>query len=65
MPASEAITLSRSMMNGNKMNAFIFDLSFIGWILLGIITCGIGLILWTNPYMYNADAALYNELKDK
>ena len=33
----EAITLSRRMMNGHKMEAFLFDLSYIGWIVLGYI----------------------------
>ena len=62
LSATEVITRSREMMNGNKWRAFLLDLSFIGWIILGIITCGIVLIFWTNPYMENANAALYVEL---
>lgn len=60
---TEAITLSRKMMKGHKMEAFFFDLSFLGWILLGCITCGILLVFYVNPYYYNASAGIYNTLK--
>ena len=63
LSATEVITRSRMMMNGHKWNAFVLDLSFIGWFLLTIITCGIVGILWTNPYYSNTNAALYLELK--
>lgn len=62
LSATEVITKSREMMNGNKWRAFLLDLSFIGWILLGIITLGIVFLLWTAPYMASTDAALYLEL---
>ena len=64
MPATEVINRSRDMMNGNKMQAFLMDLSFIGWILLGTVTCGLGLIFWTLPYMQSTHAALYLRLKE-
>ena len=64
LSATEVITKSREMMNGNKWRAFLLDLSFIGWIFLGCITCGIVLVFWTAPYMQSADAALYLELKN-
>lgn len=56
---TEVITRSREMMNGHKMNTFVYDLSFIGWYILAIVTCGLVAIFWTMPYKYNADAALY------
>ena len=65
LSATEAITRSREMMNGNKWRAFLLDLSFIGWVLLGCITCGIVQFFWTTPYMYSTHAALYLELKNK
>ena len=37
-------------------------LSFIGWGILSILSCGIGL-LWLIPYMQAADAAFYEEVK--
>ncbi|SDB51659.1 Protein of unknown function [Pseudobutyrivibrio sp. YE44] len=64
LSATEVITKSRQMMNGNKGRAFLLDLSFIGWIFLGIITLGIVFVFWTGPYMSNTDAALYLELKN-
>lgn len=59
---TEVITRSREMMNGNKGRAFLLDLSFIGWILLSIITIGIVQLFWTGPYMESANATLYVEL---
>ncbi|MCR5675767.1 MAG: DUF975 family protein [Lachnospiraceae bacterium] len=63
LSATQVITRSREMMNGHKWRAFLLDLSFIGWFLLGVITLGIVNIFWTNPYSFNADAQLYLELK--
>ena len=65
LSATEVITRSREMMNGNKWRAFLLDLSFIGWDLLALITCGIVGLFWSNPYQKNADAALYLELKNR
>lgn len=48
--AREAITLSRKMMNGHKWECFLFELSFLGWDLLGILTMGLGSVLFVNPY---------------
>lgn len=64
LSATEAITLSRQMMDGNKWRAFLFDLSFIGWAILGAITFNLVNIFWTNPYKQNANAALYHELSN-
>ena len=65
LSANEVITRSREMMNGNKMQAFKMDLSFLGWILLGILTLGLGLVFWTSPYMESTQAALYLKLRDE
>lgn len=62
LSASEAIAESQKMMNGHKMELFILDLSFIGWQLLSILTCGL-LYLWVGPYMFASHAAFYLELK--
>ena len=64
MKATEAITLSRQMMKGYKWKTFVLDLSFIGWILLTVITCGIVGIFYVSPYMYATDAEIYNALKN-
>ncbi|MCR5417583.1 MAG: DUF975 family protein [Lachnospiraceae bacterium] len=59
----EAFALSKEMMMGNKWNAFVLDLSFIGWHLLGILTCGILEIFYVAPYELNTGAQLYEVLK--
>ena len=56
---------SRTMMEGEKMNAFLLHLSFIGWFLLSIITLGILHIVFTGPYMAQAEAELYHVLLEK
>ncbi|MBR4528676.1 MAG: DUF975 family protein [Lachnospiraceae bacterium] len=63
MKPTEVITLSRQMMNGQKMNAFILDLSFIGWVLLECITCGIAGVFYVRPYINATDAELYKAIK--
>ena len=65
MPAREVIARSREMMKGNKWRAFVLDLSFLGWIILGVVTLGLGLVFWTEPYIKSADAALYVKLKEQ
>lgn len=60
--ASECIAESEKMMKGHKFDLFWLDLSFIGWILLSIVTLGIG-YFWLIPYMSTAQAVFYNDLK--
>jgi uncharacterized membrane protein len=62
--AIQAITLSREMMNGHKMRLFGLYLSFIGWVLLSILTFGIGLVLLL-PYVKLSVANFYRDLKPK
>ncbi|WP_026660180.1 DUF975 family protein [Butyrivibrio sp. AC2005] len=64
MTHDEAITLSRKMMDGQKMNAFAFDLSFLGWALLSVFTCGILWIFYVGPYKRCSDAELYTAIKE-
>ena len=61
--AMDAIKLSNEMMKGHKMNAFLLDLSFIGWIILTILTFGLVGVFFANPYMYATDAELYKAIK--
>lgn len=57
-----AIEKSMRMMDGYKMKLFLLDLSFIGWMILSVLTLGIGL-LFLQPYMNTARAAFYEDLK--
>lgn len=61
MTAMEALRESRRLMNGHKMQYFILNLSFIGWMLLGSLCFGIG-TLWATAYMSTANAVFYEEL---
>lgn len=61
MSASDAITESRRIMNGNKAKLFCLNLSFIGWAILSILTLGIGL-LWLIPYMQATTTAFYQDI---
>ncbi|MBD5488703.1 MAG: DUF975 family protein [Lachnospiraceae bacterium] len=60
----DAFAMSKQMMDGNKWNAFVLDLSFIGWNILSLFTCGILAIFYVNPYIYMTDAELYVALKE-
>lgn len=60
----EVIEKSKKMMEGHKWNAFVYDLSFIGWEILGAVTFGIVNIFWTGPYKSSADAALYYAIRN-
>lgn len=60
--ADKAITLSRRMMNGNKFDTFVLDLSFLGWYLLGLLAFVIG-IFFVNPYVFTTEAHLYLVLR--
>ena len=59
----EAFALSRQMMSGNKWKAFVLDLSFIGWHILSLFTCGLLGIFYVRPYQDSTNAALYEALK--
>lgn len=58
----EAMTVSREMMRGYKWKLFMLDLSFIGWYIVGMMTCGIGMLLVT-PYIQTSTALFYDDLK--
>jgi len=60
----EAIRLSKKMMKGNKWKLACLQGRFIGWYLLAILTCGIGL-LWVAPYFQTSYANFYEDVKDR
>ena len=63
MSCDEAFATTRKMMDGNKWDTFVLELSFIGWVILGVLTCGLGLVFWVNPYINLTNAELYLTLK--
>lgn len=60
----DALSKSKALMRSNRFAAFKLDLSFIGWLLLGSLMCGIGTIL-VKPYTDATNAQLYLELTGK
>ena len=60
--ATDAMKRSMEMMNGHKMELFVIWLSFLGWGILAVLTCGFGL-LFLYPYMYSTLAHYYEDLK--
>ncbi len=61
----EAFARSKEMMNGNKMNMFVLEISFIGWYLVGALTFGIANVLFVDPYVHASRAEAYIAIKDR
>ena len=53
---------SRRLMNGHKWEKFVLDLSFLGWILVGVLCLGVG-TLWVTPYMAATEAQFYEYVR--
>lgn len=64
LSAMDAIRKSRELMNGHKWDLFVLDLSFIGWIFLCLLTCGIG-FFFLAPYIEMAHVEFYRELTEQ
>lgn len=58
----KAMRISKILTNGHKADIFVLYLSFLGWILLSCVTCGIGLI-WLHPYEMTTMTNVYYDLK--
>lgn len=61
--ALEAIRKSKEMMRGNKWKLLCLSFRFFWWMLLSILTLGIGLI-WLIPYMSVSFAIFYDDIKN-
>lgn len=62
--AAKVLAESKRMMYGHKWRLACLDASFIGWVLLAIITFGLA-GLFTNPYIGVAYAAFYEDMLDR
>ena len=63
IPARQAITLSRRMMDGHKWRCFLFEVSFLGWMALGALTGGLVNLFYTNPYKTAAFTEYYAQMR--
>ena len=61
LTAKEAIEKSKDMMEGNRWRLFCLEISFFGWVILSLLTLGIG-SLWLTPYKEASMAAFYREV---
>lgn len=61
LDASESITRSKTLMQGNRARLFFMDLSYLPEYLLGIFTLGI-LWLWTGSRHQTARTLFFNDL---
>lgn len=63
MTARQALNESKRIMEGHKMELFVLELSFTGWLLLTGVTFGIAAI-YVVPYMSATIANFYNSIKN-
>lgn len=63
MPVLKAITLSRKMMDGHKLDFLLLSLSFFGWFLLELFTFGLAAI-WVHPYCIATYSNFYLSVKE-
>jgi uncharacterized membrane protein len=64
LSANEARKHSMVLMQGNRWRLFCLEFSFIGWLILCALTCGI-LTFWIQPYMEVACCEFYHSLINK
>ena len=60
----EALKKSSELMEGHKEEFFCLQLSFFGWFILNLFTCGL-LGLWYEPYLYTTYAEFYQSIKEE
>lgn len=62
--STDAFAISKEMMKGQKLEAFVLDLSFVGWWIGSAFTCGLLGIFWVSPYQAATNTELYTVLRD-
>lgn len=63
MESAAVFERSRMLTQNNKMNIFVLEISFIGWLFLGMMCCGIG-VIFVSPYIDITMTHLYLKLKE-
>lgn len=62
MTGSEAMRRSIAMMDGHKARLFGLHVRFIGWVILCILTLGLGFVVLM-PYLMTSTARFYDDLR--
>lgn len=63
--SSAAFDISKQCMSGQKWRVFVLVLSFIGWFILGVISCGLVNIFYVIPYFNLTLAVLADHFLSK
>lgn len=56
----DAVTKSRKLMDGKKMQLFLLDLSYVGWYILSLFTLGI-LFIWVSAWHQTARTLFFTD----
>ena len=64
MTPSNAIRNSIALMKGNTLRYFRLQISFVGWVLVAMLTFGVGMI-WLTPYMVMTNTLFYAEVSGR
>lgn len=59
--ARQALRKASTMTRGHRWQLFCLDLSFLPWMLLSALTCGV-LLIWKLPYMVTTYAVFYDTM---
>ena len=60
LSAPGILRASWEMMRGHKLELFVFELSFLGWLLLSALTLGILNVFYVAPYMFVSYAGYHD-----
>ena len=64
LSVTELLRESCRLMTGNKFRYFYMMVSFLGWMFLGLLTCGIA-YLWINSYINCTSALFYLDISGR
>ena len=64
MSGAEARKHSKNMMEGNKLELFCLELSFIGWYILSALTDGLAGLFYVGPYYHLTYAEFYKAVSE-
>jgi uncharacterized membrane protein len=62
LSVTASLAQSRHMIFGFRWKKFCLGWRFFGWVLLALLTCGVG-FLWLSPYMATANAHFYDDIR--
>ncbi len=64
LTARQALRLATSMNRGHRWKLFVMDLTFLPWLLLGCVTCGV-MLVFKLPYMAVSYACAYDAVVEE